>query len=56
MIAAAGLPGSVADEGDLRPILAELAPLHGPLGARVPLFGHGTRLLPPPFPGGLLAL
>jgi hypothetical protein len=54
MIATAGLPGSVADEGDLRPILAELAPLHGPLGAGVPLFRHGTRLLPPAFPGGSL--
>jgi hypothetical protein len=41
MIATADLPGSVADEGDLRPILAELALLRGPLGARVPLFRHG---------------
>ena len=38
------------------PYLAELAPLHGPLGAGVRLFVHGTRLLPIAFPGGLLAL
>src|SRR5829696_8099501 len=49
MIATADLPGSVADEGDLRPILAELALLRGPLGARVPLFRHGiVSFLPLP--------
>jgi hypothetical protein len=54
MIATAGLPGSVADDGDLRPLLAELAPLQGHLGARVPLFRHGAHLFPPPSPASLL--